>query len=107
MRERRFSETEITGIFKRATSHDRLQAVPAVDGGMTMAELQEIGREVGLTPEAIADAVSVLEATKRQETRGFLGLPLRLEHVIELDRPLSDDDWERTVVTLREIFDAR
>ena len=107
MSERRFSETEVTAIFKRAASDDRLRAVPAGDGGMTMRELQEIGREVGLAPEAIADAVSALDATKRLGARGLLGLPLRVEHVVQLDQPLSDNDWERIVVMLREIFDAR
>jgi hypothetical protein len=106
MSERRFSETEVSAIFMRAASVDHQRAMPSVEGSMTMGDLLEIGGEVGLAPEAIAEAVSALESTEPIRTRGFLGLPLRVEYIVALDKPLSDAEWGRTVVCLRDVFDV-
>ena len=107
MPERRFNETEVAAILERAT------AVPQGDrqtdpggAGLTLAQLQEIGRDVGVAPHAIADAAAALDA-REPTTRRFLGLPLGVERVVPLPRRLSDEEWERVVVDLREVFDAR
>ena len=36
-----------------------------------------------------------------------MGLPIGVGRTVELDRPLSDSDWERLVADLRETFEAR
>ncbi|HYC52702.1 MAG TPA: hypothetical protein VEB19_16435, partial [Gemmatimonadaceae bacterium] len=55
MTERRFSDAEVAQIFERATSGQSIQATHAAEG-MTLAELQSIGREVGIPAEQIARA---------------------------------------------------
>ncbi|HEY3935766.1 MAG TPA: hypothetical protein VGL65_14225 [Gemmatimonadales bacterium] len=40
-------------------------------------------------------------------SRTFLGLPIGVERSVTLDRRLSDEEWERLVVELREVFKAR
>ena len=74
---------------------------------MTLAEIEDIGREVGITPEVIREAASVVGRGGVATARHFLGLPLGVGRTIELDRTLTDDEWERLVVDLRETFDAR
>jgi hypothetical protein len=37
----------------------------------------------------------------------FFGLPIGVARTIDLDRRLSEKEWERLVVDLRETFDAR
>lgn len=106
--ERRFSEAEVAAILERATAHDEAGRAPVPEGrGLTLAQIQDIGRQVGVAPEVIAESAYLLDDRGGGATRGFLGLPLRVERVVPLPRRITDDEWERIVVDLREIFDAR
>lgn len=108
MTERRYTEAEVAQIFQRASEAPEGSRAPlAARDGMTLGALQEIGREVGLSPEAIASAARSLDRTGVAETRRFLGLPLGVSRVIQLDRRLTESDWEALVVDLRQTFDAR
>lgn len=107
MSERRFSEEEVAEILKNAAEvqhSDNPQMTLA--NGLTLSELKEIGREVGISSEAMQHAVRRLDPTTKA-TRTYLGLPLGVSRTIELDRKLSDEEWERLVVELRQTFDAR
>ena len=109
MTERRFNEPEVAAIFERATeARETLQRqLPSGEGGLTLAELQEIGREVGISSDLIVHAAHMLDQGGRQTSRKWFGLPIGVGRTIELDRKLSEDEWERLVVDLRETFDAR
>lgn len=48
-----------------------------------------------------------MDAPPQQGSRRWLGLPIGVSRTIELDRKLSESEWERLVVDLRETFDAR
>ncbi len=74
---------------------------------LTLRDLQEIGREVGIAPDAVARAAQALAVARRPARRFALGLPISVERTVELKRRLTDDEWERLVVKLRETFDAR
>jgi hypothetical protein len=74
---------------------------------MTLAALQDIGREVGISPESIAHAARSLEQAGRPVARSFLGLPIGVGRTVEFDGPLPDSDWELLVADLRETFEAR
>jgi hypothetical protein len=108
MTERRFTEDEVAAIFQRASEalHPPQRQLPPAEG-LTLAELQDIGREVGIAPELVAHAAASLTVAGSPTSRKFLGLPIGVGRVVELDRRLSDDEWERLVVDLRETFDAR
>lgn len=105
MTERRYSEEEVAAIFERATDDE--QGPGAAKDGMTLAQLQEIGSEVGIEPVRIARAALALEKTEVPITQRFLGLPVGVQHTIELDRTLSESEWEQLVVDLRQTFQAR
>lgn len=109
MAERQYSDEEAARIFERASTADRttLPAAAAETSGMSLAALQEIGREVGISAESIAEAARSLELAGRPVSREFLGLPIGVGLTVEFDRPLTDADWERLVADLRETFDAR
>ena len=106
--ERRFNEAEVAAILERATSRDESgrQMVPAGEG-LTLGQLQEIGREIGIAPALIAESAESLDEHRRTATRRFLGLPLGVERTVQLRHRLTDEEWERVVVDLREVFDAR
>jgi hypothetical protein len=110
MPNRRYNEDEIAAIFQQAAEGPEPQgtSIQSAGGeGMTLAELQDIGREVGISPEAIDRAAKSLELRPRAGTRKFLGLTIGVERMIDLGRRLTEDEWERLVVELREVFGAR
>lgn len=108
MGERRYSEEEIAVIFERAAKAQQTAKRQLRSGeGMTLAELQEIGRDVGIPSELVADAARSIERLGRPTTRSFLGLPLGVGRTIELDRRVGEEEWQRLVGDLRETFDAR
>jgi hypothetical protein len=108
MSERRFNEAEVAAIFERAAEaqHSSQRQLPSGEG-MTLTQLQEIGREVGFSPEQVAQAARAIELRPRPTSRRFLGFPIGVGLSVDLNRKLSDEEWERFVVDLRETFDAR
>ncbi len=106
MTERRFSDEEVAQIFERATSGHAIQATHAAEG-MTLAELQGIGEEVGIPAEQIARAASSLSLREAKPTQRFLGMTTGVGHTVHLARKLTDEEWERFIVEVRETFDAR
>lgn len=108
MSERRFNEAEVAAIFERAAEaqHKSQRQLPSTEG-MTLTELQDIGREVGISPEQLVQAARAIELGGRQTASHFIGLPIGVGLTMNLDRKLSDQEWDRLVVDLRETFDAR
>jgi hypothetical protein len=74
---------------------------------MTIAQLKEIGREVGIAPDAMERAARSIDLADRRTDRRLLGLPVGVGLTADLGRKLSDEEWQRLVVDLRETFDAR
>ena len=108
-KERRYREEEIKEIFALASSTDEARRPAASDeAGLTLAELQEVGLEVGVEPRRIADAARTLD-TRRDvlPRRTSLGMPVSVGRVIELPRAATDRDWDLLVAELRETFGAR
>src|SRR5215510_8351363 len=108
MPERRYTDTEIAAIFRAAADGPQPPAreVPR-DEGLTLADLQTIGREVGIAPDAVAQAAHALDVRVGAQSRTFLGLPIGVARTVNLNRRLTDEEWERLVVQLREVFNAR
>ena len=108
MTQRRYDEAEVAAIFERAAEslQTGLRKAPGSEG-LTLAELQEIGREVGIPAESIALAAQSIEPAGTPTSRRFLGFTIAVGRTVQLDRRLSDEEWERLVVDLRETFDAR
>jgi hypothetical protein len=76
------------------------------DEGLTLIDLQAIGREVGISSDAITRAAQALDVG-RGAPRTFLGLPVGVSRTVNLNRRLTEEEWGRLVVQLREVFDAR
>lgn len=110
MTERRYDSDEVAEIFERAASESASGGRPATSlpgTGLTLAELQEIGREVGLPPARVAEAAAALEvAGTAQPPRRMLGVPISAGRTVPLPRAPTDLEWERLVGELRETFHA-
>lgn len=125
--ERRYDRDEIERIFERAMQPDDDAAHPDASG-LTLSELKEIAREVGVPAERV-EAVALEVARERGGadpaptraggdpiggrpsrldrllTRG--PLPIRVEHDAPLARTPTDAEWEDMVDELRDAFRAR
>ena len=108
MTERRYNDEEVAEIFQRATEAQK-STLPTSSSaeGTSLAELQEIGKEVGLPPDLVARAAQSLQTKGKVEGRLMAGLPVGVGRTIDLPRPLTEAEWHQLVVQLRETFDAR
>src|SRR5882672_8066705 len=109
MADRRYDDKEIAAIFRAAAEQEPQspQREVARDEGLTLAELQAIGGEVGISSDAVAQAARAVDVQLGAGSRTFLGLPMGVARTVNLNRRLTDDEWERLVVQLREVFNAR
>ncbi len=108
MTDRRYNEKEIAAIFRAATEGPQSPhpEVPPEEG-LTLAEPQAIGREVGISPAAVVRAAQALDIRQSAASRTFLGLPIGVARTVNLNRRLTDQEWEQLVVQLRDVFNAR
>lgn len=107
MSDRRYDDKEVAAIFRSAA--ERLQLPPqqgSGEAGLTLADLQSIGGQVGISSDAVAHAALALDVRRESSPRTLLGLPIGVSRTVELHRRLTDEEWERVVVQLREVFDA-
>jgi len=107
--ERRYGEDEVGEIFALAASAGSVSLPAASDReGLTLAELQDVGREVGLAPERVARAAAALdERGQVLPRRTLLGSPVSVGRVVELPRTATDREWHFLVAELRETFGAK
>lgn len=105
-KERRYNEKEIAAIFEQATT-DQKKAKRNInsENGLTLKELEEIGRETGVAPEFIAKAAARLDSSYQiPEEKKLVGLPVQVNRTVQLPESFSDDDWDRLVVDLHDTF---
>jgi len=106
---RKYGEEEVKEIFDLAVSSDEVGRPSVSDeGGLTLAELQEVGLEVGVEPRRIAEAALALDARRGVlPRRRSLGMPISVGRIIELPRAVTDREWEILVAEFRQTFGAR
>ena len=96
----RFSEDDARRIFAEAA---RTTAPDAPDAGLSLAELQEIGRAAGLDPAAVAAAAAGLrDAAPDVPMWGKTPLVTRRSRVVP--GTLTDEAWAEAVAGLRRTF---
>ncbi len=108
--ERRYTEDEVGKILDLATEADSAGG-PGAGGstGLTLRELHEIGQEVGIPEEVITRAATSLDRPEPKPVapQTFLGQTIGVGRTVDLPRPLTDQEWNRLVIDLRETFDAK
>lgn len=77
MGERQYNEEEVAAIFGRAAETEHSLLPVAAEGkGMTLAALQDIGREVGILPDSVSRAARSLDLIGYQTSAKLMGLPI-------------------------------
>jgi hypothetical protein len=102
---RRYGDDDIRKIFERAGSSEGTKPRTDISSeGLTLAELQVIGEEVGLSPVRIAEAAATLSIPSATERRNRLGVPVSVSRTVLLARLPVDYEWELLLTELRSTF---
>lgn len=106
--EHRYSDQEIAAIFEKAAeAQEAAHSGLSHREGLTLAELQQIGEEAGISPEFIARAAAnMVTGHPKAKPSVFLGFPISVEQSVNVPGAFADDEWDRLVVDLRETFRA-
>jgi hypothetical protein len=107
MSDRSYDEAEVRKILELATTLQPVRQPTGTTDGISLAELQSIGAEVGVDPASIARAAATLDAGGITRPRTTLGLPMEVGRVVPLARAPTDQEWERLVAELRATFHAQ
>ena len=104
MSTRRYTDDEVRRILALAAEAEAAAGAEQ-DRPWSLGDVERIGAEAGLAPQAITAAALALErAPARAEGGRYLGLPVAVSRAVPLSRGLTDEDWERLVAELRETF---
>lgn len=103
-----YRDDEVRQIFELATSErDTPEPAGAASGALTLSELQDIGRQVGIPPDRIAQAAATIGSHAPAEYRRWpLGVPIAVRKTVPLSRAPTAHEWDVLVTVLRETFDA-
>ncbi len=113
---RRYTQSEIALILEQAGAAQEIAqestpgtAVVERGDGLTLAQLQEVGAEVGIAAEFVVRAARAVERGDLVPTqrRTWLGIPVGVSRTVDFGRTVSNEEWDRIVVRLRETFEAR
>jgi len=107
MPERRYSDDDVHRILANAVEVDA--AVGSGAGrGLTLAQIQSIAVEAGLSPEAVVAAAEALDRTPPvPATPRMLGLPVGVARSVAIPGTIDDAGWRRLVAFLRDTFEAQ
>lgn len=94
---RRFTDREMRLIFERAGEAD---VAAQGDRGYSLAEMQEIARQVGLSPTDVAKAALTIRSP--QASYPALGGPIRFHASQTLESKLTDDGIAGVALKIRE-----
>ena len=103
---RRFTEEEAERVFARAAARQHAHSTPP--DGLTLAELQQIGREAGLDPEHVVAAVAETDAVGTPvPSASYLGVPVEPRASRLFEGEVTDEAWEQMVTRLRRTFRSK
>lgn len=101
MSERTYSQDEIADLIARAAERQRDARRRADGSGLTLAEIERIGRDSGIDPEHLRAAAAELDGGRRTLARpsGHTRTHVTAERWV--DAPLTPEVWEETVAELQ------
>jgi len=107
--ERRYDEDEVRRIFELATRDAPTGPVArSAADGLTIAEIREIGQEVGIDSGAVTRAAASIDtSTAMTPPPQSLGMRVGVGRLVPIPRPMTDAEWETLVGELRHTFGAR
>lgn len=103
---RTYSEREVSAIIERAVERQQAAEDGRGDAGLTLDEIERIGRESGIDPAHLRAAAAEIEEAGRTLARqsGQTRTQVHVERWVEA--PLTTEGWEDVVAELRTRFGA-
>lgn len=116
--EHRYDEQESAFILERASADTTAESAQAGENeealtraprGLTLRQLQDIAGEAGISRDAVARAAASVSRGDLvpTERRTYAGLPVGVSRTVDFPRRVTDEEWDRIVVALRDTFAAR
>jgi hypothetical protein len=102
---RRFTDREFALVLRAATEIEESEGSGTGGGGLSLADLREIAREVGISPEAVDRAVASLDRGGRA-ANDWAGAPLVRKAVRAVPGVADRDTLARLVRIVDEATDA-
>ena len=107
MSERRYSDEEVRRILHNAVEVDS-SMVARAESGLTLAQIQCVAAETGLSAASVIAAVAALDHESRvPATPRMLGLPIGVASTVVLPGAIEDAGWRRLVAFLQDTFEAK
>lgn len=103
---RRFTDQEVALVLQRAAEIEERRATTSPSRGLTVKELRDIARDVGLSPEVIDEAIRTVHVSGRAPARSLLGAPLSHKLVRGVPGVLSEASLQALVRLLEEQVEA-
>lgn len=98
-----YTEKEIGALFKRATEIQE-NAHESFSQGLSLKEIEDIAREIGIDPKFVRSAASELEHQMVAEQRSsFFGAPFMIEQKRVIRGEINDEEWEELVRQIRHV----
>ncbi|WP_412068827.1 hypothetical protein [Rubrivirga sp. IMCC43871] len=100
MADRTYSEREVADLIGRAVERQQEAATPHAEVGLTLAEVERIGRETGIDPTHLRAAAAEMDAAGRTLSRqsGHTNTHVTVERWV--DASLTPEGWEDIVARL-------
>ena len=99
-RERRYTDNEVALILRRAVELGGETGPPRPEG-LSLAEIQQVAREVGIDPVTVVRAATALPTRKRDRLAAILGGPMHYRLDATTPRRASDADLGRILQSIR------
>ena len=100
---KRFSEADARRIF--ALAAERQHEAGQEEPGLTLEELEEVGRAAGLDPAFVREAAAdALRPEPVRLTRTVLGVPTEIRRERFVRGEVTDEAWAQVVMDLRQRF---
>jgi hypothetical protein len=108
---RRYGDKEVGLILKRAAELQRQEPAAAAEGGgLSLAELEEIGAEAGIDPRLLRRAAEELEASGAafagEGAARALGAPIAIKYERVLSGEFPESEFERLVPEIQRAADG-
>lgn len=100
MAERTYSEREVADLIGRAVERQQEAAAPHAEVGLTLAEVERVGRETGIDPTHLRAAAAEMDAAGRTLSRQAGHTPTHVTVERWVDALLMPEGWEDIVAHL-------
>lgn len=107
MTERRYSDEEMALILRQASRAPDSGTALAREGGITLPELKEIAREVGIDPGQVELAAARLESLRPGKPVPLLGTPVAPQFEREVPVEVREEHLGDLVTTIRRVMERR